>query len=324
MGCSYSRWDVRDCGAAVSAVQHLVDTLGVGSGHLGSTGQPAGAGGRLVLHEVATVGLLPHDLSGAGATEPLCSAAVGLRLGHVSSVLVSGSVVGFGLARRGVPGRCGGDRACAGLLGRLGAGLRAAVRGPHHRHVAAVLLGGARADPVLGDAGAQSLQQSVTQLRPRLLTAAEHDRHLDLGPGFQEADHVALLRLVVVVVDLGAQLLFLDDGLLLVLARLTRLLCRLVLVLAVVHDLADRRSGVGGHLDKVEIGIRGDAKRIFDAHDAYLLPTRTDQTDLRYANALVDADLSADGTSLGSLSVAAAAVLVRTQRQRKPPTSKKA
>ncbi|BBX22879.1 hypothetical protein MTER_22900 [Mycolicibacter terrae] len=117
------------------------------------------------------------------------------------------------------------------------------------------------------------------------------------------------------VVDLGAQLLFLDDGLLLVLARLALLLGRLVLVLAVVHDLANRRFGGRGYFDKVEIGIRGDAKRIFDAHDAYLLPSRADQTDLRYANALVDADLSADGTSLGSLSVAAAAVLVRTQRR---------
>jgi hypothetical protein len=73
---------------------------------------------------------------------------------------------------------------------------------------------------------------------------------------------------------------------------------RLVLELAVVHDLADRWSGVRRNFDKVEIGIRGDAKGIFDTHNAYLFPSRADQTDFRYADALVDAGLSADGASL--------------------------
>ncbi|BDD99397.1 uncharacterized protein RMCFA_4347 [Mycolicibacterium fortuitum subsp. acetamidolyticum] len=99
------------------------------------------------------------------------------------------------------------------------------------------------------------------------------------------------------IVDLGTQLLFLDDGLLLVFARLALLECRLVLELAVVHDLADRRSGVGSYFDKVEIGIRGDAEGVFDAHNAYLLATWSDQADFWYTNALVDAGLSADGAS---------------------------
>jgi hypothetical protein len=99
-------------------------------------------------------------------------------------------------------------------------------------------------------------------------------------------------------VDLGTELLFLDDGLLLVLSRLSRLLGRLVLVFSVVHDLADRWSGVRGYFDKIEIGIRGDAEGVFDAHDAYLLATWSDQTDFRYADALVDTGLSADGASL--------------------------
>ena len=110
---------------------------------------------------------------------------------------------------------------------------------------------------------------------------------------------MTLFGLVVVIVDLGSQLLFFDDGLLLVLARLARLLRRLILELAVVHDLADRWSGVWRNFDKVEIGIRGDAEGIFDTHDAYLLPSWADQTDFRYADAFVDAGLSADGASLG-------------------------
>ena len=139
---------------------------------------------------------------------------------------------------------------------------------------------------------------------------------LTFDPASQEADDVTLLGLVVVGVDLGSQLLFLDDGLLLVLARLARLLSRLVLELAVVHDLADRRSGVRGYFDEIEIGIRGDAECIFDAHDAYLLATGSDQSDFRYANALVDAGLSADGASYVVLSEAHAISTLLSQNRK--------
>ena len=56
--------------------------------------------------------------------------------------------------------------------------------------------------------------------------------------------------------------------------------------------------GVRGDFDKVEIGVRGDAECVFDTHDAYLLSPWADQSDFRYADALVDAGLSADGASL--------------------------
>src|SRR5690242_18919012 len=97
------------------------------------------------------------------------------------------------------------------------------------------------------------------------------------------------------VVDLRSQLLFLDDGLLLIPAGFTRLLRRLVFVLAVVHDLADRRPGIGSNFDNVEIGVSGNAECVFDTHEAYLLSPRADQSNFRHANALVDAGLSADG-----------------------------
>jgi hypothetical protein len=100
-----------------------------------------------------------------------------------------------------------------------------------------------------------------------------------------------------VVVDLRSKLLFLDDGLLLVLARLALLESRLVLELAVVHNFADRWSCVRGYFDKIEIGIHGDAESVFDAHYPYLLATWSNQADFRYADALVDAGLSADKAS---------------------------
>ena len=179
----------------------------------------------------------------------------------------------------------------------LGASLRTAVRRQHHRHVATVLLRGRLDVAVIGDVGAQALQEAVAQLGSRLLASAEHDRDLDLGPRLEEADDVTLLGLVVVGIDLRSQLLFLDDGLLLVLARLTRLLSRLVLELAVVHDLANRWFGVWGYFNEIEIGVGGNAECIFDAHYPYLFTARSDQANFRYANALVDACLSADGAS---------------------------
>ena len=66
-----------------------------------------------------------------------------------------------------------------------------------------------------------------------------------------------------------------------------------------VHDLADRWFGERGNFDKVEIGVRGDAECVFDAHNAYLFTTGSDQADFRYADAFVDTGLSGDGASLG-------------------------
>ena len=109
---------------------------------------------------------------------------------------------------------------------------------------------------------------------------------------------MALLGAVVVRVDLRAELDLLDDGLRLVLARFPGLQRGLVLELAVVHELADRRPGGGRHLDKVEVGLLGQQKRIVDRDDPDLLASGADQPDFRDADALVDTGFGADVTSL--------------------------
>ncbi|GGG11358.1 hypothetical protein GCM10007304_26740 [Rhodococcoides trifolii] len=83
----------------------------------------------------------------------------------------------------------------------------------------------------------------------------------------------------------------------LVLARFTRLLCSLVLELPVVHDLADRRTGVGCNFDKIEIGFESQAERIFNTHDPNLFAPRSDESDFGNSDAIVDAGLSADVAS---------------------------
>ena len=108
---------------------------------------------------------------------------------------------------------------------------------------------------------------------------------------------MTLLGRVVVRVDLRPELHLLDDRVGLVAPGLTRLLRALVLELAVVHELADRRPGHRGDLDQVEIGFLGQAQRILDAHDADLLALGTDESDLGDADPVVDAGLGADGAS---------------------------
>jgi hypothetical protein len=109
---------------------------------------------------------------------------------------------------------------------------------------------------------------------------------------------MALLRAVVVRVDLRPELDLLDDRLGLVLARLPGLQGRFVLELPVVHELADRRPGHGRDLDQVEICLLGQPERIVDGNDPDLLAVWADETDFGYPDALVDTRFGADVTSL--------------------------
>src|SRR5699024_2146899 len=180
---------------------------------------------------------------------------------------------------------------------RLRPGLGATVGRHDHGHVAAVLLGAGLDVPGLGDVVRQSLEEPEPELGPRLLTATEHDRHLDLGALLQETDDVPLLGLVVMRVDLGPELLLLDHGLLLVLPGLALFLRLLVLELAVVHDLGDRRARVRRDLDQVQVGLQGQSKSILDANDPDLLAPGADESDFGDTASFVDTCFGADGRS---------------------------
>ena len=198
------------------------------------------------------------------------------------------------------------------------------VRCEDHDHVAAVLLGRGLDEAELLDVLAEALQQPEAQLGTRLLAPAEHDRDLDLVAGLEEPDDVALLRLVVVRVDLRPELHLLDDGEHLVLAALTGLLGRLVLELAVVHELADRRPRHRRDLDEVEVAVLGELEGLVDRHDADLLAGGTDQPDLGDADPVVDAGLSADGASWSGRAVSGPDTTKGPARSRRAHSSRSA
>src|SRR3954447_1306462 len=114
----------------------------------------------------------------------------------------------------------------------------------------------------------------------RRLATPEHDRDLYLGALVQEALDVSLLGVVVMDADLRAELDLLDVDLALVLPSLLRLLFLLVLVLAVVHDLRDRRVGLRCNLDEVEILGVGVLPGFVSGLDSELSSIGVDQADI--------------------------------------------
>src|SRR6266536_1855816 len=204
-------------------------------------------------------------------------------------------------ARRVVPQpRAGCPSGCA-RRGRGGAalGLRRALAWREHRdHVAAVLPSRTVDLGDVHDVGGQSFEQAPAELGVRHLSAAEHDRHLDLVALLEEPLDVALLRLVVVVVDLGPHLHFLEGHQALLAPGLLGLDGLLVLVLRVVHQFGDRRPRQGRDLDQIEIGAARDPQSGLRVHDPELLAGRTDHPELRRPDTVVDSRLNADTTSL--------------------------
>ena len=123
------------------------------------------------------------------------------------------------------------------------------------------------------------------------LAAAEHDGDLDLVTLLEELGHLPGLGVEVARSDLRAVLHLLDpyvDGLA---PGLLGPLGLIELVLAEVHDAADRGVGPGGHLDQVEVEVTGDGQRLGQQFDAELLALGVDQAHLTGADAVVDAGI---------------------------------
>ena len=81
--------------------------------------------------------------------------------------------------------------------------------------------------------------------------------------------------------------------------RFAGALLLLVLILAVVHDPADRRHRGGRDLHQVEAFLPGDGQGLRRGHDAQLLPRVVDHADFADADAFVDAEpvVATAGTS---------------------------
>ena len=119
------------------------------------------------------------------------------------------------------------------------------------------------------------------------LTTAVDEHDLDLVALFEPFARVLELHVEVVVVGPRTEPKFLQLRVMHLLAGVLLLL--LVLVLAIVHDLADGRPRVRRHLDKIEVRLDGHATRFLGEDDPDLAALGVDEADVADANAFIHA-----------------------------------
>ncbi len=148
-----------------------------------------------------------------------------------------------------------------------------------HDHLAAFHLGEvfdlASLFGVFGD----TFQQFAAQFLVRHFAAPETQGDLHLVAVFQKLEDVAHLDFVVVGVRVGTELDFLDLDDLLLLAGLGFLLLSLVLELAIVHDLANRRVGVWRNFHQIQPGFFGHFHGACGGNNANIFAVGADQAD---------------------------------------------
>ena len=99
-----------------------------------------------------------------------------------------------------------------------------------------------------------------------------------------------LLELVIVFIDVDAELYFLDGDDLLIFFGRALLLLFFIEKLAVILNAADWRVGGSGNLYQVKATFTGDFERFKRLHDAKLATVLINNADFAGANALISAD----------------------------------
>jgi len=145
-------------------------------------------------------------------------------------------------------------------------------------------------DGAVSDLFQQALEYLSSQIGMGHLAATEEDCRLYFVALIEEAQHVVLFELVVVLVYVNAELHFLDVDDLLVLLGRAFLLFFFVEKLAVILNATDRRIGRRGNLYQVESSFAGNFERLKRLQDAKLGSVFVNHTDFAGANALIGAD----------------------------------
>src|SRR5262249_5507870 len=108
-------------------------------------------------------------------------------------------------------------------------------------------------DPIIRNVFNQALQNFAPQTGAGHFTPAEEDGRFDLVAFFQEAQHVVLLGLVVVLVHVDAEFNFFNGNGLLVFLGLALFLLLLVQEFPVIHDAADGRVRGGRNFNQIQV-----------------------------------------------------------------------
>jgi len=120
------------------------------------------------------------------------------------------------------------------------------------------------------------------------LATTEHDRYLDFIPFTKETHGIFYLEQVIVLVSFGTQFYFLNFNPDLLLFCIGSTLALLVLVLAVIHDPANRGFRGWRNFDQVEARLRRGLQGGIQVHDTQLVAFIVDDADLAGSDSLVD------------------------------------
>lgn len=136
------------------------------------------------------------------------------------------------------------------------------------------------------------VQNDLATVFMRHFPTSEKHGHLAAIAIFNKATNVFDLGFQIVIIGLGTELDFLDLYLGLTLFGFLGLFLFLVKILAIVHNLTDRRLGVGRHLDEIKPDFFGALERLGNRHDAQLIAVITYYANLFCPDLLISAGLS--------------------------------
>lgn len=193
---------------------------------------------------------------------------------------------GFALRLGRGGGRSPRRRFTAGMLGALGTGQRI----DHHADAATDHARGLDGLPVGGHLLNEFGHDLLAQLLVAHFPAAKPQGELNLDVVAEEVHGLVQLDAKIVGVNDRPELDFLHPVRVLVFPGLFFLLGLLVLVLAEVHNAADRRIGVGRHLDQVHAQVAGPQNGLGQRQDAQLFALGVNDADLAGADFAVDAN----------------------------------
>jgi hypothetical protein len=132
-----------------------------------------------------------------------------------------------------------------------------------------------------------TIQERPSDILVSDLATAEQYGEFDFRPGLQEFASLTRLRIKVVIVDLRSQTHFLQRGRTLTPSRFALAATLLVSVFAVIHQPADRRSGIRLYFYKVVPALARQIQRFTRPDYPNVLALFIDKANLRYSNSLI-------------------------------------
>ena len=120
------------------------------------------------------------------------------------------------------------------------------------------------------------------------LSSSEKDRNLDPVLFIDKAPDMVNFEVNVVLTGTRSKLDFFDHHLGLMLLGLLHFLFLQVAELAVIHDTADRRRGVGRNFNQVKLLVKRGPEGLAQRPNPNLLPVGVDDPDFPRTNLLVD------------------------------------